>query len=358
MSNPLCGEACVDEPKAITRGASGVQVSCGGPDGHLLEVLPLILDEVVHILAYTEEERGQWLDGTLRKKDKFLDTHTQVNGWLKNKFLREPDAEYLTADVEYKSKYKCEIYHPSVFDTQQSADRYLDEERQINFVTNDEMHNERLEIAAKAALMLYRSFKDERNADILSRKPDDNLPSNEKYNEFRKKSSYGMWGKWYSSDLGFHRGIDIAFGSGSQIYSICSGVVVPSDLSYGLKVKIITPKEYATDWYLTYMHANFEIGGKTGSNMIGKKIFVGTQIGTESSKGAPGAPHTHIELNYRSQNGYTPAYTSGAAGNRRFDLQKDGIRSWNPYHFISRCFELFHRRAKDSHQPSPPPHYA
>jgi len=448
-----------DASRAATGGASADVLSdvytSGGPSpatagdaqANPFPRIPEYINETVHILAYDEREQAAWGDKWAKRRgDQMLDSEiilddllTQNSGEVKHFLSDMALTKYTDAakNCKYTSVYKYEVYHPSVFTnnlpywfwhgvphtTQQQYSAYSNgphayriidplNPKQHYFEENDKVHTRRLEIAAKAALMLYRTpsttelttneveqsnldmVKRERNNarnEVMQANSGNYYHRNQIYlskqnevadlvapglsldrdtfndivmlgsssselstllNKHRNASCYGLWGKWYDRINGFHRGIDIAFGEGHTIYSICDGTVANlvrgsytttrneetgeitkrGTLGY-LVVRVPIPNTARYE-YLTYMHAKFD-----DNISIGDIISLGQRIGVEKNhmfwnNNYAGQPpyHTHIELNSSYSNDYSFSQAKSP---------KESMYSLPPYTFLERCFNMF-----------------
>jgi len=84
-----------------------------------------------------------------------------------------------------------------------------------------------------------------------------------------------------------HEGIDFAKGSGASVYSLVDGEVI--NVVEGSSAKLSTIAIRTTDGRtIIYLHTDPAISKG--------KIIKGTKLGTESSRGADGVIHTHVEM--------------------------------------------------------------
>jgi hypothetical protein len=90
----------------------------------------------------------------------------------------------------------------------------------------------------------------------------------------------------YQNTSGRHEGIDFALKNGASIYSVADGEIIRVSNSTSLSTLALYIDEL--DITVIYLHSNFT--AKTG------KITKGERIGYEDDRGAPGSPHTHIEI--------------------------------------------------------------
>lgn len=86
-----------------------------------------------------------------------------------------------------------------------------------------------------------------------------------------------------------HEGIDFGYGSGKPVYSLTDGVV--TNVVYGSSGSLSTVAIYyaAADKTIVYLHMAPTVAA-------GATVERGSQIGTESSRGANGVVHTHVEV--------------------------------------------------------------
>lgn len=100
----------------------------------------------------------------------------------------------------------------------------------------------------------------------------------------------------YTTTSGRHEGIDFAYSSGSNVYSLTSGVVTrvtegkAGSTSSGGALSTIAIYNSSTGKTVIYLHTN-----PVDSLYVGQSISVGQKIGTESNCGASNA-HTHVEV--------------------------------------------------------------
>lgn len=264
---------------------------------------------------------------------------------------------------EYKAKYKSE--HPNAIDseikesfvnetneeldknTQSMNEKIREVEEEISALQTAEnanpkgYHSDRYLLNLDNKRTKYKDISgDYQNARSISQNLDNatleaianmktskmDLPDS--LNSYQLKSNYGMWGKYYTGATGFHRGIDITFGSGSPIYSICTGTVIRK-LEYTMLIVEVKKPISFSGKYLTYMHANFSVDK-------GDLLSLGQQIGTESDHSAGGKFHTHIELNA------TDPPDPGSFVQAKWERgAREPLYSTAPYEFIEACFQDF-----------------
>ncbi len=111
----------------------------------------------------------------------------------------------------------------------------------------------------------------------------------------------------YVSTPGRHEGIDFAYGSGINVYSLITGTVTNIVEGSSSSLSTIAIYDENAQKTVVYMHLD------PSSNIAeGDTVYPTTIIGYESSRGANGAIHTHVEvcdgyrtLGYPSVNDYT-----------------------------------------------------
>ena len=175
------------------------------------------------------------------------------------------------------------------------------------------------------------------------------LDAVQKYNEnevtFRTNTNYGLWAKWYDSNLGWHRGIDI-YNSG-DIHVIWPGKLV--EIGYN---KYKTVKYYLSLFSedlgvtITYMHLAIGTHADGTAFQVGDYFEIGDVLGQESDVLAGGRVHTHIEINrgvyhigtdtFMIGNGVTrPMCTADRSNNITLDQINEGVNmSINPYPYL------------------------
>ncbi|MCL2608444.1 MAG: M23 family metallopeptidase [Treponema sp.] len=110
---------------------------------------------------------------------------------------------------------------------------------------------------------------------------------------FRLTSDYGMRISPISGNPNFHRGIDLAAPSGSEVFAVADGLVTETgyDTVLGNFVRISHPD----GWVSLYGHM------RGVDTTLGTRVKVGSRIGWVGSTGYSTGPHLHFELWYGSQ---------------------------------------------------------
>lgn len=112
-----------------------------------------------------------------------------------------------------------------------------------------------------------------------------------------------------------HEGIDFAYGSGKNVYSLTDGVVTKVVKGSSGSLSTVAIYYAAADKTVVYLHLAPTIS--TGST-----VRAGDKIGTESSRGAGGVVHTHVEVR--------DGYKTGAAVSKDTTLvNSDPTSFWN-----------------------------
>jgi murein DD-endopeptidase MepM/ murein hydrolase activator NlpD len=397
-------------------------------------LVPEYVKESTHILTFTEEELNAWPDYWAKRKTSLYHYYNDKNGDSQKQDKTHIDTIILKANMDektmavyntepYKHMIAMEIYHPQTFDlTFNNTDkselkiyppdtsknstlvRQLNEDaEQFNSKNKKKEHERRLEIAAKAAFMLYHSVslegiekieenkknfieveenlykiwkeKNKENSDIASnnyrvymqtktainildsidknhifaligdtKSSKDDLPHT--FDDYRKASCYGLWGPWYGIqndlNLGFHRGIDISFGGSNPIYSICKGRCVQIRTgANSINGLTLLTVEIDRPKILDVNYLTY-MHADFKDIQLGDIIEIGDEIGTESNHmhGASGSYHTHIEVNSQLS-------SNNDKENKWYGTSKDfsnggTIISTEPYDFIERCFADFY----------------
>jgi murein DD-endopeptidase MepM/ murein hydrolase activator NlpD len=120
--------------------------------------------------------------------------------------------------------------------------------------------------------------------------------------------SYVYQGRWVSD---FHRGIDLAAGTGTPIRAMASGTVTKTGRVYS-GYGISTVIAHAGSRWSHYAHQSRTIV------VPGQRVVVGQVIGYSGATGQVTAPHLHIEI-------ATGAYVIGSQINPAPFLRSHGV---------------------------------
>lgn len=215
---------------------------------------------------------------------------------------------------------------------------------------------EQIKSAAKLAYMLYYG----KNAMEYYNEDCSLTNESSRYRTVVNASNYGLWGKWYSVELGVHRGIDMNLGGrGAAIYSIFTGYVIAKTSFY-----VSIYNEYI-DATIIYMHLQIDSSIhnvqkiKTWDTFDDLQfVLAGTLLGEQSDRQAGGIVHTHVEMykgiycansnddviQKRWENGgglSRPMATADGNGEMPLFLFFEGYKfSYNPYTYINRIWEM------------------
>lgn len=212
--------------------------------------------------------------------------------------------------------FKAEMFLPCVFPGL-STRRYFDEERRNimsviidskgntaeYLVQEDNTEKYQLQkrhtlVAQKLAYMIYDG------EEAIANYKNDRVPMNggghritDNYIQMIRISNYGLWGKYYTQALGWHRGIDMTKGGGASIliHAICRGEVIQRTSSY------ISIYNHAANVTFTYMHLEYTgdvpQGKATDQGWVKAYVSRNEVLGYEWDNKAGGKKHTHIEVN-------------------------------------------------------------
>lgn len=114
-----------------------------------------------------------------------------------------------------------------------------------------------------------------------------------------------------------HEGIDFVNYSGASVYSLIDGVITKVTKGSSSSLSTVAIYDEAADKTVIYLHLAPASGLTAGT-----RVSVGTYLGSESSRGAGGTVHTHVEV----RDGYR---TAAAVSKDKTLVNPDPTAYWN-----------------------------